>query len=197
MPAEEGVEDVREAAEPGRVEAGVAAAARDPGLAEHVVGLAPAGIGQDLVGLVDLLEPRLRLGLRVDVGVPLLGGLAERALDRGVVGASLDAEDLVVVLLRSHGRLRVYGRSTREPVSRSGARAGGRRDLAVGLRPVVRVRLGLRLDPLPGGVEVRPFDALRPHVHSAAVAEVEVAFGSLARLCSQLGFQVAAPLEAR
>ena len=32
----------------------------DAGPAEHVVALAPLRVGQDLVGLVDLLEPLLR-----------------------------------------------------------------------------------------------------------------------------------------
>ena len=125
-PAEEGVEDVGEAAEAGGVEALGAARARDAGLAEHVVLLAPLGIGEDLVGLVDLLEPLRGGRVRVDVGVPLLGELAEGALDRGVVGSPLDAEHLVVVALTDHGRLRVYGTRASRPVRRPCARAGGR-----------------------------------------------------------------------
>ena len=114
-PAEEGIEDVGEAAEAGRVEAFGAARARDAGLAEHVVRLAPLGVGEDLVGLVDLLEPLLGGRVRVDVGMPLLGELAEGALDRGVVGSPLDAEHLVVVALTDHGRLRVYGTLASRP----------------------------------------------------------------------------------
>ena len=125
-PAEEGVEDVGEAAEAGSVEAFGAARARDAGLAEHVVRLAPLGIGEDLVGLVDLLEPLLGGRILVDVRVPLLGELAEGALDRGVVGSPLDAEHLVVVALTDHGRLRVYGTRASRPVRRPCARAAGR-----------------------------------------------------------------------
>ena len=51
---------------------------------EHVVALAALGIAEDLVRLVDLLEPLLGLRLGVDVRVPLLGELAEGALDLGV-----------------------------------------------------------------------------------------------------------------
>ena len=39
-----------------------AAAAVDAGAAEHVVLLPALGVAEDLVGLVDLLEPLLRLG---------------------------------------------------------------------------------------------------------------------------------------
>jgi hypothetical protein len=63
------------------------------GSTDHVVDLAPLGIGQDLIGLVDLLEPLDRLGFGVDVRVPLLSELAEGALDLGVVGVALDAQD--------------------------------------------------------------------------------------------------------
>ena len=41
-------------------------------------------VGQHLVRLVDLLEALLGGGIRVDVRVPLLGELAEGALDLGV-----------------------------------------------------------------------------------------------------------------
>ena len=113
---EERIEDVREAAE--ALEARPAAIAPDAGPAEHVVALTTLRVGQDLVGLVDLLEPLLGLGVRVDVGVPLLGELAEGALDLGVGGAALDAQDLVVVALRGGHA----GGSLREP-----ARTGGPR----------------------------------------------------------------------
>ena len=57
-PAEERIEDVAEAAEP--LEARTAAgAAVDPGPPEHVIALAPLRVGQDLVGLVGLLEALL------------------------------------------------------------------------------------------------------------------------------------------
>ena len=77
---------------------------RDARPAEHVVRLPALRVGQDLVRLVDLLEARLRLGILVDVGVPLLGEPAEGALDLGVVGSPLDAQHLVVVAFGCHGR---------------------------------------------------------------------------------------------
>ena len=68
-----------------------------PGPAEHVVAAAALRVGQDLVGLVDLLEPVVGARVGVDVRVPLLGELAEGALDLGVGRAALDAEDHVEV----------------------------------------------------------------------------------------------------
>ena len=103
---EERVEDVGEAAEPFEAArtAGAAGAAVDPGPPEHVVALAALRIGQDLVGLVDLLEPLVRRRVGVDVGMPLLGELAEGALDVGVGRAALDAQDHVEVAFgRGHG----------------------------------------------------------------------------------------------
>ncbi len=64
---------------------------------EGVVSRPSIRVGQDLVGLVDLLELFLRGRIRVDVGVPFLGQLAEGALDLGVGRGPLDAEDHVVV----------------------------------------------------------------------------------------------------
>ena len=65
--------------------------------AEGVVARPSIRVGQDLVGLVDLLELFLRGRIGVDVRVPFLGELAERALDLGVGRGPLDAEDHVVV----------------------------------------------------------------------------------------------------
>ena len=107
--AEERIEDVGEAAEP--LEPGAATgAAVHPGPPEHVVPLAALGIAEDLVGLVDLLEPLLRLRFGVDVRVPLLGELAEGALDLGIGRAALDAEHLVVVVFGGgHARCKDTG----------------------------------------------------------------------------------------
>ena len=87
---------------PKPLEPGAARAARpavDAGPAERVVARPALRVGQDLVGLVDLLEPLLGRRVRVDVRVPLLGELAERALDLGVGRGPLDAEDHVEVAL--------------------------------------------------------------------------------------------------
>ena len=75
--AEEGVEDVAEVAEAGAAAEALGVTAQ-PGLPEHVVRLAALRIGQDLVGLVDLLEASVGPGLGVDVGV----GSAGRASGR-------------------------------------------------------------------------------------------------------------------
>jgi len=98
--AEEGIEDVAEATEP--LEPGASPAARPvyAGPTKGVVALPSLRVGQDLVGVVDLLEPLLGLRLRVDIGVPLLGELAEGALDISVARAALDAEHLVEVAFR-------------------------------------------------------------------------------------------------
>src|SRR5262249_18442659 len=72
-----------------------------PVLAERVVPLALRGVAQDLVGLADLLELLLGLGLRLRgmaVGVPLEGELAVRLLDVVLGRGPGHAEHLVVVL---------------------------------------------------------------------------------------------------
>ncbi len=96
---EEGVEDIAEALE--TTERAVALRTRagptHAGTTEHVVLLAASRIAQDLVGLVELLEARVGVSVGVDVWVPLLGQLSERALDLFVTGTALQAQDLVVV----------------------------------------------------------------------------------------------------
>ena len=101
---EEGVEDVAEALEAaeGAVALRAGTGAAHAGPAEHVVLLAALRIGEDLVGLVDLLEARVSIRVGVDVGVPLLGQLPEGALDLFVAGAALKPQDLVVVAGRGH-----------------------------------------------------------------------------------------------
>ena len=101
--AEERVEDVAERSERRWVEAGSAVVA-EARLAEHVVRLPAPRIGQDLVGLVDLLEAFLGSRIRVHVGVPLLGELAECLLDVGVGRGPFDAENDVVIAFGGHLR---------------------------------------------------------------------------------------------
>src|ERR1035437_3225278 len=72
------------------------------GSPDEVVDLAALGIGQDLIGLVDFLEPFRGLSFGVDVRVPLLGELAEGALDIGVGRGSIHAQDLVVASFACH-----------------------------------------------------------------------------------------------
>ena len=95
--AEEGLEDVVD-----RAEAGAArreAAGAQALVAVGVVGAAPLGVGEHLVGLGRLLELLLGLGVVVvDVGVQLAGEAAEGVLDLGLGRRPrLDAEHLVVV----------------------------------------------------------------------------------------------------
>src|ERR671915_303561 len=114
--AEEGVEYVRERPEPvgrrreaARVEALVTVA---------VVGGAPLGVGQDLVGLGGLLE--LLLGLRivpVDVGVQLAREPPEGLLDLTVARVSGDPEHLVRISPHSS-----YTSATKRESSRAASR---------------------------------------------------------------------------
>src|SRR5579862_344242 len=90
VPPEERVEDVGEAAEARRRVA-------DVGRAEQVIALPALGVGQDLVGLVDLLEPLLGSRVLVHVRMPLLGEAPERLLDVRVARTAFDAEHRVVV----------------------------------------------------------------------------------------------------
>ncbi len=63
-----------------------------------VVGAAPLGVGEDLVGLGRLLEARFGLGVVAgDVGVQFAGEAAEGFLDFGVRGVTGDAQNLVVI----------------------------------------------------------------------------------------------------
>ena len=92
--AEEGLEEVSDRAEALEVRAHPAVA--QAFVAVAVEGLAPLGVGQDLVGLGGLLE--LLLGVRVvrvDVGVQLTRELAERLLDDLVIGVARDAENVI------------------------------------------------------------------------------------------------------
>ena len=77
---------------------GVEAAGAQALVAVGVVGAAPLGVGEDLVGLGRLLELLLGLGVVVvDVGVQFAGEAAEGLLDLGLAGVAADAEHLVVV----------------------------------------------------------------------------------------------------
>src|SRR5258705_1124539 len=82
---------------------------------DGVVALALLGIGEDLVGLVDLLEALLRLGFLVDVRMVLARELAVRLLD--LLGARIlrDAECLVVVLVLDRHSYLSQGRNPLQP----------------------------------------------------------------------------------
>ena len=86
-----------ETAEAGEISVTGAARARLL-MAEAVVLGALLGVGEHLIGLVDLLEFFLGvLVARVDVRVQLLGQFAVRRLDGGLVGRALDAEHFIIV----------------------------------------------------------------------------------------------------
>ena len=73
---------------------------------ELVVGLALLGVGEDLVGLADLLEALLGRGVAlVDVGMVLAGKATEGLLDVGLTGALVYAEGGVVVAILHRLRL--------------------------------------------------------------------------------------------
>ena len=84
---------------PGRV-----AAALQAGVAVLVVEPARLGVREHLVGLGDLTEAGLGVGLLRDVRMELLRELAERLLDLRVARATLDAEQLVEVSFRRRHR---------------------------------------------------------------------------------------------
>ena len=95
--AEEGGEDVRQAAEVG-VHRRIATGA-EPGVTEPVVRPPALGIGEHLVGLRDGAEATLGVGRLADVRMELAGEPPERPLDVGVARVPGDAQQLVVVLL--------------------------------------------------------------------------------------------------
>ena len=106
--AEEGVEDIPEPGEV-RVEptgisaAGVRALRRAAvGIVPHLVVLgAFLGVGEDAVGLVDPLEPFLGSRLLTDVRVVFSCQVPVGFPDLLIVGAALDAEDIIVAV-RTH-----------------------------------------------------------------------------------------------
>src|SRR5581483_11979027 len=123
-----------------------------PVRADLVVPAALLGIGEDLVGLVDLLEAPLGLRSSVDVRVVLPGQLPVRPLDLLGRRVLRDAEDLVVVLvLDRHAVPLLVGRRCRRrrprrlDLRRRQRRLTGREG---DLQDVVDLRHGLDLDRL-------------------------------------------------
>jgi len=75
----------------------------DAGVAELVVAFSFLGVGEDLVGLAELLEAAFGVGVAgVEVGVVLPCKATVGGSDVVVAGAAFDAEDLVIVAL-GHG----------------------------------------------------------------------------------------------
>ena len=96
--AEEGLEDVSEAAEPGTAESAAVAA--------NVVAGPLIGVAQHVVRVGDELEALGRVVSRIHIRVQLAGQAPVRLLDLIRTGVARDAEDLVVV---SHGGLSARG----------------------------------------------------------------------------------------
>ena len=111
--AEEGIEEIAEALE--AAERAAALWTAEAGSPKGVVCLPTLGIGQDLIGLVDLLEAVVRACRGADVRMPLLGEPAEGPLDVAVRRTARHAEDVVVVTLGSHAR-RSIGSSGCRPI---------------------------------------------------------------------------------
>ena len=85
---------------------GVAAAAiLERGLAEAIVSGALLRVLEDIIGLADRLEARLLVAAAVmTVGMAFLGETAVGGLDRGLVRAPLDAQQIVIIAL-SHANI--------------------------------------------------------------------------------------------
>jgi hypothetical protein len=99
--AEERLEDVVDRAE---ASAGVEAAGAQALGPVLVVGAAPVGVGEDLVGLGRFLEAGFRLGVVAgDVGVEFAGEAAEGFLDLGLGRVAGDAEDFLVIAWHKRG----------------------------------------------------------------------------------------------
>src|SRR5664280_1587947 len=130
-PAEERVEEVRESAA-ALLRPVEARGPVDPGRPEHVVRLAALRVGQDLVRLVDLLEALVGPGVAVDVRVPLLGQLAEGALDLRIARGAGYAEDRVVVAFGRHSLASL--REGRREAPRGRSARPGRRTRAARMR---------------------------------------------------------------
>ena len=79
-PAEKALKDVVNATKPAKV-AKAAKASLRPGMAKAIVHRPLFPVRQDLVGLVDLFEPGLSIGVLVDVGMILAGQPAEGLFD--------------------------------------------------------------------------------------------------------------------
>ncbi len=115
--AEQVVEDVREGRGdvPEAARRAARAAMLECGMAEAVIGRALLAIGEDLIGLVDLLEPPLaRLVAGIAIGVPLHGKLAERRLQLAVDDGALDLKHFVIATL-GHPRVPPRGVCRIEP----------------------------------------------------------------------------------
>ena len=80
------------------------AEALDTGKAARIVLGAFPGVGQDGIGLGDLLEALFGAGFLVAVGVIFHRKVAERILDRLLVGILGDTEHFVVITLGSNDR---------------------------------------------------------------------------------------------
>jgi len=72
-------------------------------VAEAVIGGALVAVFQDFIGLVDFLELHLAGGIaRITVRVPFHRELAERRLQLGIVGVTIDFKGFVIAALGGH-----------------------------------------------------------------------------------------------
>ncbi len=105
--SEQVFENIGEGRGEARAEAGMAAthaaALLERRMAEAVIGGALVAVLEDLIGLVDFLEPDLALGIAgILVRMPLHRELAERCLELGFVRVAFDFEGFVIAALGRH-----------------------------------------------------------------------------------------------
>jgi hypothetical protein len=94
------LKDVKRISETAEVEP--ATRSFEPRMSEAIIGVSFLGIGENLIGLIDLLETRLSIGRITDVRMPLTRFVAIRLLDVPLRGRPIDPKNLVIVKSRCH-----------------------------------------------------------------------------------------------
>ena len=128
------------------------------------------------------------LGSVLTSGCHCWASLRKARLISASVGAALDAEHLVVVALRHHGRMRVYGRSGSGRSNRGALAQADDGDLAdrssCGRRSTAGPRPAIRCQ---AAAEVGSLDALGPDLDPPAAGELDRGVGILGEVVEPRG----------